>query len=138
MFAWADYNEAEERESRLATPSEAVAEFGRNAGMDYPERAWLLHDWDVWVPNPHYRGPPVPHPESDEAYEYPEPDESVTCNLCGCSNGHSIGCVVIQRDHIEGSAEPTEGPSDDVDPAYRPGSYKSWAARGEDGDDIPF
>lgn len=49
----------------LATPSEAVAEFGRNAGMDRPDRAWLLHDWDVWVKNPFYVGPPVPHPESD-------------------------------------------------------------------------
>lgn len=59
------YDDHEERESRLATPSEAVAEFGRNAGMDHPDRAWLLHDWDVWVKNPHYAGPPVPHPESD-------------------------------------------------------------------------
>ena len=37
--------------------------------MDNPDRAWLLHDWDVWVKNPFYAGPPVPHPESDEAYD---------------------------------------------------------------------
>jgi hypothetical protein len=71
MFGYDDY---EERESRLASPSEAVAEFGRNAGMDNPNRAWLLHDWDVWVANPYYVGPPVPHPESDEAYDYDAED----------------------------------------------------------------
>ena len=64
-MSWFDFDEREERESRLATPSEAVAEFGRNAGAEFPDRAWLLHDWDVWVKNPHYAGPPVPHPESD-------------------------------------------------------------------------
>lgn len=68
MSHWSDYDEREERESRLATPSEAVAEFGRNAGMDRPDQAWLLHDWDVWVKNPFYAGPPVPHPESDQDY----------------------------------------------------------------------
>ena len=48
----------------IATPQEAVQEFARNIGGEYPDRAWLLHDWDVWVANPHYAGPPVPHPES--------------------------------------------------------------------------
>jgi hypothetical protein len=56
-------------EDHLATPSEAVAEYARNIGGEYPDRAWLLHDFDVWVANPHYAGPPVPHPESDEAME---------------------------------------------------------------------
>src|SRR4051812_7124568 len=50
----------------LATPAEAVAEFACNAGGEYPDRAWLLHDFDVWVKNPFYVGPPVPHPESDD------------------------------------------------------------------------
>ncbi|MDE5446468.1 hypothetical protein GWG65_34930 [Bradyrhizobium sp. CSA207] len=26
----------------------------------------MLHDFDVWVRNPYYVGPPVPHPESYE------------------------------------------------------------------------
>ncbi len=32
---------------------------------------WLLHDRDIWVQNPAYRGPPVPHPEDcdEEGYE---------------------------------------------------------------------
>lgn len=46
-----------------ATPSEARREFAYNAGADYPDRAWLLTDWDTWESNPHYQGPPVPHPE---------------------------------------------------------------------------
>lgn len=57
----------------VATNSEAISEFAWNAGAIDPERAWLLHDWDVWVANPHYRGPPVPHPESDPKEEPREP-----------------------------------------------------------------
>ena len=34
-------------------------------GQAHPERAWICSDRDVWYPNPHYNGPPVPHPESD-------------------------------------------------------------------------
>jgi hypothetical protein len=40
-------------------------EFARNYGMDHPDQAWLLHDWDVWAANPFYTGPKVPHPESE-------------------------------------------------------------------------
>lgn len=99
MFDRADYDE---EFGPKATPSEAVAEFGRNAGMDNPDRAWLLHDWDVWVRNPFYSGPPVPHPEDDY--------------------------------------EPADEPAVDTDPAYRPGAFKSWAARTvePEGDEIPF
>jgi hypothetical protein len=49
----------------LATNSEALAEFGHNAGMDHPEQEWLLSDWDVWVHNPFYQGKPGRHPEED-------------------------------------------------------------------------
>lgn len=66
---WSEADYYEERDSRVASPAEAVDEFARNIGGEYPDRAWLLHDWDVWVKNPAYVGPPVPHPESDEAYE---------------------------------------------------------------------
>jgi hypothetical protein len=68
MSHWSDYDEREERESRLATPAEAVSEFAANIGGEYLDRAWLLHDWDVWVKNPAYVGPPVPHPESDDGF----------------------------------------------------------------------
>jgi hypothetical protein len=74
MWSEADYYE--ERESRLASPAEAVDEFARNIGGEYPDRAWLLHDWDVWVKNPAYVGPPVPHPESDWEGPYDEGAEA--------------------------------------------------------------
>lgn len=48
-----------------ATYSEAMAEYASNAGMSRPERAWILTPWDVWMPNPHYSGPTVLHPESE-------------------------------------------------------------------------
>lgn len=48
---------------RLANHSDAMREFAENAGGIFPESAWLLTDYDVWVRNPHYRGPPQPHPE---------------------------------------------------------------------------
>jgi hypothetical protein len=51
-----------------ATYTEAFAEFAYNGGADHSDRAWLLHDCDVWVRNPHYRGPAVPHPEADGDY----------------------------------------------------------------------
>lgn len=48
---------------RPATPHEAGAEYAFNAGMEQPERAWILSDFDAWYRNPFYNGPPVPHPE---------------------------------------------------------------------------
>ena len=65
----------EERDSHLASPQEAVAEWASNYGSMHLDRAWLLHDWDVWVANPHYAGPKVPHPESD--WEGPYEEEGV-------------------------------------------------------------
>ena len=64
-----DEYEDERANSHLATPAEAVAEFAYNYGMDHPTEAWILHDWDVWVANPHYSGPKVRHPEDDGDYE---------------------------------------------------------------------
>ena len=56
-----------EEESRLATESEAMREYAWNVGAERPDRAWILTNYDVWVANPHYVGPIVPHPESYEA-----------------------------------------------------------------------
>jgi hypothetical protein len=52
----------------LATPADALREFAANAGRENPDWAWLLHDWDVWVANPFYQGPPVRHPEDDDGF----------------------------------------------------------------------
>lgn len=50
---------------RIATPQEAVSEWAWNVGREpgFSDRMWLLHDYDVWVRNPHYHGPRQPHPE---------------------------------------------------------------------------
>lgn len=65
-----------------ATPIEAMREFARNAGADRPEQAWILGDFDYWVQNPHYVGPPVPHPESYESGDCElEPDGERHWNL---------------------------------------------------------
>ena len=54
----------------IATEADAMLEYARNMGDQRPESAWLLTDYDVWVRNPHYRGPPQRHPEDDaDAYE---------------------------------------------------------------------
>ena len=46
----------------------ADQEYAHNAGMDHPERAWILSNRDVWYRNPFYRGPAVPHPDDDVDY----------------------------------------------------------------------
>lgn len=49
----------------LASNNEALAEWAWNAGRERKDDAWLLHDFDIWLQNPHYTGPAVPHPEAD-------------------------------------------------------------------------
>lgn len=65
-------------DAMLATRSEAVNEWAWNAGRDVPYRAWMLHDWDVWVKNPHYTGPAVSHPEGDESDYFMDDDRPVS------------------------------------------------------------
>jgi hypothetical protein len=71
-----DYED--DRNDRLATPSEAISEYAANAGRMFPDRAWLLTDWDVWVANPFYQGPKVRHPEEDDY----EDDADCACAVC--------------------------------------------------------
>jgi hypothetical protein len=61
----------------LASIPEAIAEWARNYGASHADQAWLSSDWDTWVRNPHYAGPPVPHPEEDRGdYEMDEIDDT--------------------------------------------------------------
>ena len=55
----------------FATPRDAMQEYAISVGGQRPDNAWILTDYDVWVTNPHYRGPSQPHPEDyvDEARE---------------------------------------------------------------------
>ena len=50
----------------LATETEAMYEFASTVGYARRDRAGLLTDYDVWVANPAYAGPPQPHQESYE------------------------------------------------------------------------
>lgn len=70
-----------EHDGRLATPSEACREYAWNYGADRPNRAWILTDFDTWEPNPHYSGPPVPHPEFD-FIESPSHPDDCDCSIC--------------------------------------------------------
>lgn len=70
----------------LATHSDAFGEFARNAGMHEPDRAWLLTDWDVWVQNPHYRGPTVKHPEDGQDDDAPWLQGAAFWAGCDCHN----------------------------------------------------
>lgn len=38
--------------------------------------------------------------------DYAESFERETCQLCGSTNGHSLSCVKIQRDHIDAASHP--------------------------------
>jgi hypothetical protein len=64
----------EDAPDHTATGSESLLEFAHNAGSDHSDRAWLLDPRDVWVANPFYQGPPVPHPEDDSQHL----DEGIT------------------------------------------------------------
>lgn len=74
----------------LATNNEALAEFGRNAGSAFPDRQWLLTDWDVWVQNPHYHGPPQRHPEEDPPGMGTDPPW-MACGDCGADMSRTHG-----------------------------------------------
>jgi hypothetical protein len=63
----------EDEIGHVATGSESLAEFARNAGMDNPDREWLLDPRDVWVKNPFFSGPAGPHPE-DEHFDIDDSD----------------------------------------------------------------
>jgi hypothetical protein len=50
-----------------SSPMESLRAEASHLGAKRPERAWILTDRDVWMRNPYYRGPAVPHPELDDA-----------------------------------------------------------------------
>jgi hypothetical protein len=52
-----------DEEDRLATPEDSMWEYAKNVGQVQPWKAWILTDYDVWMPNSYYRGPKVRHPE---------------------------------------------------------------------------
>lgn len=66
MDGWGYDDEREE--DRLATPDDAMREYAHNVGLDrhragHEAKPWILTPFDVWMKNPFYTGPAVPHPE---------------------------------------------------------------------------
>lgn len=53
----------------LATYADSMREYAANVGYDNPNQAWILTPFDVWMPNPYYKGEPQPHPEYDNHTE---------------------------------------------------------------------
>ena len=63
MSRWDFDNERDEP----MTTADAVRHWVYAVGADWSREAWILSPYDTWERNPHYRGFPVPHPESAEA-----------------------------------------------------------------------
>lgn len=58
----------------VATEADAEREYVWNVGAEREDVCWILSDRDVWYRNPHYNGPPVPHPEDYQPWEDEEFD----------------------------------------------------------------
>lgn len=56
-------SEGPREDDEVQSPLEAMRHTVRIIGEQRPEKAWILTDQDVWLQNPYYKGPPVPHPE---------------------------------------------------------------------------
>jgi len=69
------YDEFQDRHyDEVATVPDAIREFAWAVGYEKDNigQAWLLSDYDTWTRNPHYRGPPVSHPEDEDRFlDYP-------------------------------------------------------------------
>lgn len=59
-------HEQEEIEFHYSSMQEWDREEARQLGQSDPDRAWVLTGNDVWLRNPYYHGPDVPHPEADD------------------------------------------------------------------------
>jgi hypothetical protein len=73
-----------------------MQEYAANVGWydRYKNSAWILTDYDVWVPNPHYEGPTRCHPE-------------VECEVCASGGIHP---VITLQEFVESHADDSEVP----------------------------
>jgi hypothetical protein len=53
-------------DDRAPTHNELLRWEADARGEERPEDEWVLTNYDVWMKNPHYKGPPGPHPEDPE------------------------------------------------------------------------
>lgn len=56
------------------TTDEWMRDQASDIGFKNQVQAWILTSWDIWVANPYYKGPEVPHPE-DYSYEDDDGEE---------------------------------------------------------------
>ena len=55
--------------SPVATEMDSEREYVYNYGMEHPDHAWINSPRDCCYANPHYVGPPMPHPDDlDDEY----------------------------------------------------------------------
>lgn len=83
----------------LATMSDAVREYARNAGSERPDQAWVLSPYDTWERNPCYSGPPQPHPEE---YVSEEEAEAILAECKAVDEEHAAWA----RHHATSRPEP--------------------------------
>jgi len=60
------YDEYDDRDFYYSSDDDWDRANAFEMGADRPNQAWILTDRDVWHPNPFYKGPEMPHPESQE------------------------------------------------------------------------
>jgi hypothetical protein len=56
----------EDRDFHYSTDAEWDRADAAQRGEENPDAAWVCTDRDVWHANPYYKGPAMPHPESQE------------------------------------------------------------------------
>jgi hypothetical protein len=59
------YGYDEDMPAPVPSLQDHMRDYANQHGALEPERAWILTPFDTWLPNPHYVGPRVPHPEAD-------------------------------------------------------------------------
>ncbi|CAM3843394.1 hypothetical protein VRRI112168_02865 [Vreelandella rituensis] len=60
-----DYSESYDlpQDGVPSSETELMRDQAAYIGEQRRDRAWISTSWDIWEPNPHYQGPPQPHPE---------------------------------------------------------------------------
>lgn len=69
------------------TEAEADMDDAHEKGESRPQKAWICSDRDVWYKNPHYKGKPVPHPETI-SWDY----NSQYCDACDIHFNYDEHC----------------------------------------------
>src|SRR5262245_6333315 len=106
----------------MSFEQEAMREYAREVGRQFPERAWISTPLDSWERNPFYTGPEVPHPEADDG-DYSDdgqgPREDYSTGGGECDDNPGCDEADFHQLNDDGTDKPR----------------RSWSAHD---DDIPF